>query len=131
MAQPFRIVVGNEVARQRAIDILIALNLDKCPWAVSITTYKRNRSLEQNNLLWMWYGIIAQETGHDAEDIHEFCKRKFLPPVFIDVNGEVQEVRRTTTKLKVDDMTDYLNKVHSWAVTELGVILPLPEERVA
>ena len=95
---------------------------------VVIRLYKRSRSLEQNALLWKWYSAIAADTGHTAEDIHEVCKAKFLPPIFVDIAGEVHEVRRTTTKLKVDEMSSYMSQVQAWAASELGITLPIPEE---
>lgn len=131
MAQPVRLVMGSEKARQHIVDVIAALNLEKCPWQISISPYKRNRSLEQNNLLWLWYGVIAGETGHTSEEIHEYVKLKFLDPVLVDIGGEVREVRRSTTKMKVDEMTMLLNAVHVWAASELGISLPLPEERNA
>jgi hypothetical protein len=131
MAPPFRIIVGNEDARQRAADVLTALNLDKCPWAVSIAPYKRNRSLEQNNLLWKVYTIVAEETGHSPEEIHDWCRQQFLPARFVEINGQAHEVRRSTATLKVDEMTEYLNRVMSWATADLGIVLPIHEKDAA
>jgi hypothetical protein len=123
-------IVRSEQARANLMATVAKLSTAD-PSEVTVRPYRKSRSLEQNALLWAWYAVVAQETGHTAEEIHEVCKLKFLPPVFVDVAGEVHEVRRTTTKLKVDDMTAYLNAVHAWAVGELGVLLPLPEDRAA
>lgn len=123
------IIVRDPVTRARAINFIGMLNTDK-PWEVKIGPYKTNRSLEQNALYWKWLGIIAKDTGHDADEIHEFCKQKFLEPIFVDINGEVHEARRTTTKLKVDEMSAYMNRVYAWATSELGILLPLPEDQL-
>lgn len=123
-----KLFIGSEETRQKVLAFIAALSLEKTPWTVTVAPYRRNRSLEQNALYWKWLGIVATETGHTADEIHEFCKAKFLPPVFVDIGGEVQEIRRTTTKLKVDDMSVYMNQVEAWAGGELGIALPHPED---
>lgn len=124
------IIIRDERLRAKALERILALDLSK-PMKMTLAPYKKNRSLEQNSLYWKWLGIIAKDTGHNADEIHEFCKIKFLPPVFVEINGEVHEARRTTTKLKIDDMSTYMTKVHAWATGELGILLPIPEERHA
>jgi hypothetical protein len=123
-------IVRSEQARANLMATVAKLSTAD-PAEVTVRPYRRSRSLEQNALLWAWYSVVAQETGHTDEEIHEVCKLKFLPPVFVDVAGEVHEVRRTTTKLKVDEMSRYMDNVHAWAITELGVLLPLPDDRSA
>ena len=124
------IVIANADQKVDAINTVADLPADQV-WEVRIRPYKASRSLQQNALYWKWLGIIAAETGHDADEIHEFCKLKFLPPVFVEIKGEVREARRTTTKLKVDEMSNYMNRVYAWATSELGMVLPVPEERHA
>lgn len=124
------IIIRDPATRARAINFIALLNADKA-WEVQIAPHKKGRSVQQNSLYWKWLGIISAETGHDADEIHEFCKIKFLPPVFVEINGEVHEARRTTTKLKVDEMSSYMNRVYAWATSELGILLPLPEDREA
>lgn len=123
-------IVRSEEVRANLMREVAAMQI-VTPQEVTIKPYKKSRSLEQNALYWKWCGIIASDTGHNADEIHEFCKIKFLEPVFVEINGEVHEARRTTTKLKVDEMSAFMNKVHAWATGELGILLPLPEERAA
>ena len=121
------IIIRDETLRAEALRRIFALDLSK-PMKMTLAPYKKNRSLEQNALYWKWLGIIANDTGHDADEIHEFCKQKFLEPIFVEINGETHEARRTTTKLKVDEMSSYMNRVYAWATSELGILLPLPED---
>lgn len=123
------LVIRDPSMQARAIALITRLDLEK-PWEMILRPHKRSRSLEQNALYWKWLGIIAKDTGHDSEEIHEFCKQKFLEPIFVEINGEVHEARRTTTKLKVDEMSSYMNRVYAWATSELGILLPLPEDRL-
>lgn len=125
MAQP--LIIRDEPMRERVIDLIRQLDLAK-GWRVSVAPYKRSRSLEQNNLYHKWCGVIAAETGNSHDAIHEFCKAEFLPPVFVEVGGKVREVRQTTTTLKVQEMSAFMDAVYAWASSDLGLILPIPEE---
>ena len=122
---PDTIIIRDEKLRAAALQKLLALDLSK-PWDMTVKPHKSSRSLDQNALYWSWLGVIAGDTGYTADDIHEVCKQKFLPPHFVDIGGEVTETRRTTTKLKVDEMSAYMGQVEAWAVSELGIILPHP-----
>jgi hypothetical protein len=84
---------------------------------------KPTRSTSQNAYYWAYLEIIARETGDNAEDLHEFLKRKLLPPRFTKVRGEEIKLPASTTKLDKAAMTDYLEKIA--ALT--GVPLPDPE----
>jgi hypothetical protein len=46
-------------------------------------------------------------------------KYKFLRTERI-INGEVFEVLKSTTKLSVEDMTQYQENIEAWAATEIG-----------
>lgn len=91
-----------------------------------LTLPKNKRSLSQNNYYWLYLGIIEQETGNSANDLHEYFKRTHLPPRFITVkvNDQVKEVKipNSTTELDKNEMGDYLDKI----CAETGVPLPDP-----
>ena len=111
-----------------ASGMVMALDHTK-KWRVTIAPYIKNRTTDQNNLLWKWYTEIANHTGHTAEEIHEYCKASFLAPKFIRIGTEKFAVEyRTTTKLTTAEMSDYIERVYAWAAVELEVRLPLPEE---
>ena len=50
-----------------------------------ITPERKGRSQSQNAYYWVYLGVIARETGENADDLHEFFKVKLLPPVFVTV----------------------------------------------
>lgn len=129
MRQP-TFIIRDQAIRERAVAFLNQLDLSK-PWQLVVTPLKRNRSLQQNNLYWGWLGIVAQDTGNSTDDIHEWLKHRFLAPSFVTVNGETQEIRRSTTKLNTKEMSDYMTQVEAWAASELGIILPRPEDMAA
>jgi len=127
---PFTISTPGDQAT--VANAIVHLNLEGGrKWQVTIEPFKKKRTLSQNALMWKWIGEVAnlvhKETGQDADDIHEFFKTKFLPARIVEIAGETIE-RRTTTKLSTQEMSDYMTKIHAFVTSELGFILPLPEE---
>lgn len=124
------IIIRNEALRARVIGWARAISLDP-PWRVTMEPHRKRRSLSQNSLMWLWLGevadLVGQHTGMDADDIHEAFKRKFLPARIIEVLGETIDVRTTTT-LTTLEMTTYMDRIYAWVTTELGLLLPLPQE---
>jgi len=84
------------------------------------------RSVQQNNLYWKWLGVIASDTGNSVDGLHEVFKQKFLAPTVVDLKGEITKVY-TTKKLKVKEMSEYMEQVSALA-GEYGIFLPIPEE---
>jgi len=117
------IILRGEDQRKFAIASLQKLNLEKL-WEVVIRPYKTPRTLDQNALIHKWLTVIATETGNDMEDVKEALKAKFLPPRFVEIDGETFEVRRSTAKLNVAEMSEFCTRIQAWAASELGLILP-------
>lgn len=123
-------IIRDETMRQRVSDLVDALDVSK-PWSVTIEPFKKKRSLSQNSLMWKWLNEVAahvqRETGQDADDVHEFFKRKFLTPQVVEIGGETI-MKYSTKNLTVADMTEYMNRVYAFVTSELGILLPIPEE---
>jgi hypothetical protein len=93
--------------------------------------HKRNkRTLSQNSLLWLWLGCISHETGNNKDYLHEYFKQKFLGKENITVLENDLQVTVSTTKLDTAQMKAYLNSIQEFANTELGILLPNPEDLV-
>ena len=92
---------------------------------ITIAEEKRVRSLSQNAYYWVFLGVIARETGDNADDLHEFFKRKLLPPVFKTIQGEEIRLPRSTTELTKIEFGEYLDKI--CALTNI----PLPDPEAA
>lgn len=118
--------IADETIRRSVIGLIEALDISR-PWQVLIEPVKKRRSLNQNALYWKWVGIIASDTGNDADDVHETLKDKFMVPREVEIFGEKRMVR-TTAKMSTGDFKDYMDKVYMFSVSELGLLLPLPEE---
>jgi hypothetical protein len=46
---------------------------------VVINIYRKQRTLSQNRLFWLWMTCIAVETGNDRNWLHDYYCQKFLP----------------------------------------------------
>lgn len=121
-------LIDSEPRRQQAIERIQALDISR-PWRVEIKRWQKRRSLNQNSLYHMWVGTIAQETGNDHEAVHEALKSMFCPLTVIELGGEMRTVR-STALLNTELMWQYMEQVHAYAATDLGIRLPLPEPEV-
>jgi len=106
-------------------EYLEMLNIDK-PQEIIVREYKKNRSANQNSLLWKWYGCISQELGYNKDEIHDLMRYKFLGMRAKEVAGQRIEYLPSTTKLKVGEMAEYMEAISRFAA-ELGIRLPAEE----
>lgn len=69
--------------------------------------------------------MIADETGHTAQEIHEH-----LAWTFLIIPDPVLKLRRSTERgdLSTSEMEDYLLQCRTWAVQTFGITIPLPNE---
>lgn len=95
--------------------------------SVEVKPHKRNRSLAQNRLYWMWLHVMSEYTGYDDQELHLTCREQFLGYEPITIRGERVFTLKSTTELTVRQMTDYLNRVARLAYY-LEVTLPYPDE---
>jgi hypothetical protein len=119
---PQTIYVDSEQRRARAVAILSRLPLDK-PFEVRIGPYESSRSAQQNRRYWLLMGLLATTTGHDKDELHDWCKDKFLGTREIEIAGERRVIRPSTRRLKVNEFAAYMEKVEAWMIETLGVWL--------
>lgn len=87
---------------------------------IRIRQWRSKRSLNQNNLYWMWLQIIAKELGYDTEELHNSFRALFLT----DRSKKIPLVRSTAVLNKIE-FSQYLEKIEREA-NELGIVLPRP-----
>src|SRR3990167_5823979 len=124
---PSPLTMADEKDRQRIIGLIAKLSLSK-PWEVTVARKTKKRTLSQNALYHQWVGIIAKETGNDHDDVHDEFKRRWVPPKEIEIFGEIR-MRQSTTDFATAGMTEFMERVYAFSVSELGILLPLPEEQ--
>lgn len=125
-------VIRTDADRARAARAIASLPGD-CVWRVTVEKYRKNRSLQQNSYLWgVVYECIRrhvlESTGeiYSAEEIHEWCKQKFLPAKIVDVGGERHMITRSTATLTTVEMQEYIDQVIMWAADRLECMIPMP-----
>jgi hypothetical protein len=92
---------------------------------VVIDLERHDRTKSQNAYYWVYLGVIARETGENADELHEFFKRKLLPPVFKKIRGEEIRLPASTKDLDKIAFGEYLDKI--CAMTNV----PLPDPEAA
>lgn len=95
---------------------------------IIIKRASEKRSIPQNDLMWMWLACIERETGTPKDDIYMYYCKKFLMKT-IQVGERLERIYNTSSKLNTEQMTEFLNKIQADAAAELGIRLPLPEDR--
>ena len=122
------------------------------PLRVVIDQKQDDRSSAQNRLYWMWLGQIERKTGQHKDSLHFEFKKKYLIFIykrddqeFAEMCDSISRVKQSepdeykligehvikltsTTKATVKQMTEYLNYVHDFAVTKLGIHLTVPDD---
>ena len=97
-------------------------------YTITIKKASQKRSIPQNDLMWMWLTCIERETGTPKDDVYMYYCKKFLIKT-ITMGDKQERIYNTSSKLTSEEMTEFLNKIQADAATELGIRLPLPEDR--
>lgn len=95
--------------------------LPKGEYVLLVKLIEENRTKNQNATYWLWLTVIADETGHNPEEIHEYLKHKFLL-----CHDKKYPYVRSTTKLTTKEFSEYMQRIETWATEELNVSLPDP-----
>ena len=116
----------DENRRQDAIKHIESLDIST-EYEVFIRPYKRNRSRSQNNLIWMWYPYIAENTGYTEEELHEILKRIVIGYDVFMYDCRYYIKPKTSTRLTVKGMTKFINAIE-WLADWLEIKLPYPDD---
>lgn len=97
-------------------------------YKVTIVKCSEKRTISQNDLMWMWFKCIEDETGQPKKDVYlHYCK-KFLSRI-VSVDGKDEEVYDTSSGLNTKRMSEFMTKIQVDAAIEFGMNLPSPEDR--
>lgn len=147
-----KLIINNQQVKDRALYLIGVLDIDD-PCEVIIRPHKKNRSVDQNALLWSFYTIIGATLGESKDAVHERSKEKFLVPIYTrdepeyaEMIASVRDVYRagmkdeatllfknivrmtSTTTASVAQFAEYLQDINSEA-HGLGIHLPHPEDQ--
>ena len=101
----------SESQKTRVIDFISSLIIDKqSEYEITIKPYKKNKTLEQ--LGYYWAGVVPvcmEWHGLVKADADIFLKEMCAIPRVMMVMGEVYEVRATIAKMKIKEMSQYID----------------------
>lgn len=93
---------------------------------VIISRRTRQRSLPQNAYYWgVVLPVIAHETGHTCEELHEIYKRMFLTRKILKYKGKEYHTPGSTTDCNTMEFGEYMMKICAEAAS-LGINIPDP-----
>lgn len=99
------------------------------PCRIEIKVERNQRSANQCRY---YFGVVikllSEHTGFTSEEMHETLKRKFLKYNKVLPNNERVEVTQSTTDLDTKEFEDYMEDVRRFAIQELDVYIPEPNE---
>lgn len=94
---------------------------------VSVIRKRKNRSTHQNAYYWgVILPVIAHESGHSIDELHEIFKRMFLVPQEIEYRGKVIRIPGSTANLSIMEFSDFCERVRAEAAT-MGIAIPDPD----
>lgn len=103
------------------------------PAQLTLGPVSKRRSDRQ--VRWYWGQVLelmSAHTGHTPDELHEYCKARFIPKrlAICDGNGVVVDDRvigGSTTKLNTGEMADYCEAIRQFAAEELSLVIPDPD----
>ncbi len=99
------------------------------PVELVIRKRRAKRSDPQNRYYWgVVIALTAEYCGYQPEEMHDAWKLKLLRQE--DPDHPMPTIR-STTSLSTQEFEDYLERIRTIAATDLGVVIPLPNEAVA
>jgi ketopantoate hydroxymethyltransferase len=92
--------ISHLIAKIQALDCI------STQWVCNVRPRKTKRTLDQNSRLWKLYTALGNHIGLTPDEVHQLMGYKFLR-YQKEVNGEVQEFVKSTTKLTTAEMSSY------------------------
>ena len=91
---------------------------------VIVRPYKKNRSLEQNDMFHAWCGSIADKTGHTKEEIKNILiETVFGTEEYINLQGDQRTRIRQTSSMTTGEMSELIERSTQIGI-ELGADVP-------
>ena len=97
-------------------------------YRVTITEHHERRTNPQNKYYWgVVLPIISLETGYTVDETHEVLKQMFLQKEIVNrKTGQVNRVTDSTAMQDTQQFAEYIDKIITWAMTELDCYIPDP-----
>ena len=124
-----RWILRSDDIRDICVSWLQAIEIDEDGLAsnkleVVVKPFKKNRSLEQNDMFHAWCGTIADKTGHSKQEIKQIMvETTFGSEEFLNLKGLVRARLKETSGMNVGEMSELLERTIQIGI-ELGAEVP-------
>ena len=117
------LVIPNEIARERAVKILLGLSLTR-PWVMTVEPWYSKRSSSQNARLWLLHTKASQVTGYAPEEMHELMLCRFYGFQDVEFGGVKRQVplKRSSQRDK-KNFAEFMEATEAFYISELGIFL--------
>jgi|TARA_R100001480_G_scaffold36403_3_gene49064 hypothetical protein len=103
---------------------IMQLNVEDETLEVTVKPYKKNRSLEQNDMFHAWCGSIADKSGHTKEEIKNILiETVFGTEEYLNFKGEHRHRIRQTSGMTIGEMGELIERATQIGI-ELGADVP-------
>jgi len=101
--------------------------IDSAPDGHVVEVKPAKRSLEQNRLYWAILNDISEQVvpgkAYEPSVWHEYLRALFLPERVVELpDGSVKMLEPSTAELKLDEFSQYVEKVTKWCAEHNVVI---------
>ena len=121
-----RWILRNNNIRNLCVSWLSAIELSDYNNVIEVVVkpYKKNRSLEQNDMFHAWCGSIAEKTGHTKMEIKDIIlEQVYGTEDYLNFKGEVRSRLRQTSGMTVQEMSELIERATQLGI-ELGADVP-------
>lgn len=125
------------IRNRKAFDLQIAQLREGWELEVTVKRQRATRSQQQNRY---WWGVVihmlSEHTGYTPDEMHDFCKMKFIPKrlAVCDGNGVIQDEFVTggsTREMNTIEFGEFMEAVREWAAETLDCVIPDPDSDAA
>jgi hypothetical protein len=103
--------------------------LKPVPYRVELKVDRDSRSNNQNRYYWgVVVKLLSEHTGFSQGEMHYTLRHKFLSYTKVLSNNERVQVVQSTTDLDTKEFEDYMEDIRRFAIQELDIEIPLPNE---
>ena len=113
--------------RERVIKFLTALEAtEKMEYTISVSKFNKSKTAAQLGYYW---GVVVPEfmrfQGCSSNEADQALKTELVPPIIKEIMGITIEVRTSIAKMKVKEMSEYIDLCVNFMGT-WGVSVPSP-----
>lgn len=122
------------IRNRKAFDAQIAQLREGWELEVTVKRQRATRSQQANRFYWgVVIHLLSEHTGYTPDEVHDFCKMKFIPKRLAvqNGNGVIQDefvLGGSTREMNTVDFYEYVDAIRQWAAEELDVVTPYPDE---